>query len=238
MSTLIEDKKNFLASYACDSYVSNGMRIGLGTGSTVAYFLKALSQRINDLHDCTFFVTSEDTLHRCTALQLPVCSLEQIEPNDVCLDLTVDGADQIDARGAMIKGGGGALLREKILAQVSTEYLILITDEKEIDSLTVPLPVEVPPYSVTIAIDSLSKLVGCEKKAITLRRGDRIFGPARTENAAVILDIQYDTIKDPKRLATLLSNEPYVLAHGLFVERSYTYLVHNGTNTEARKISW
>ncbi len=217
-------QRHALAAYAVERYIHDGMHIGLGTGRTMLAMIELLSTRLSSLKKCRFFFTSADTLQACLRLNIPVAPLYQLSQTTCPIDLTIDGADQIDARGVMIKGGGGALLREKILAQASKDYLICITNEKRVDSISFPLPIEVPAYATDIAQRSLAALFNCSMENIVLRQSNSILGPARTEQNANILDVHYTHIADARALAAQLSQEPYVLAHGLFVERNYQYI--------------
>ena len=198
---------------AAADLVERGMRLGLGTGSTVAFFLEALYERGLDVAGVA---SSEATAQRCRQLGLRLLPAE--EAHD--LDLTVDGADELDRNLTLTKGGGGALLREKVLARASARMVVIATVDKVVDRLgrTFPLPVEVVPFAAPVVVREL-ELWGFE---VTPRGGGRY----RTDNRNAILDLRRDDgIDDPGELEVALALIPGVVESGLFVDLAHLALL-------------
>ena len=203
-----------IAAKEAITYVKDGMKLGLGTGSTVDEFLILLSKEIqNGLNICGV-VTSEKTKNLSNKLSIPLTTLENVKK----LDLTIDGADEIDADLSLIKGGGGALLREKIIAFNSNEVLIIADESKLVDKLGVfKLPIEVSPYEHEVTsfriMDKLNE-VGCNG-SISLRKDDQnIF---ITDGGNYIYDLSIGLINEPDNLEQLLNLIPGVFENGLFI---------------------
>jgi len=203
-----------IAAKEAITYVKDGMTLGLGTGSTVDEFLILLSKEIqNGLNICGV-VTSEKTKNLSNKLSIPLTTLENVKK----LDLTIDGADEIDVDLSLIKGGGGALLREKIIAFNSNEVLIIADESKLVDKLGVfKLPIEVSPYEHEVTsfriMDKLNE-VGCNG-SISLRKDDQnIF---ITDGGNYIYDLSIGLINEPDNLEQLLNLIPGVFENGLFI---------------------
>ena len=194
------------AGRAATDRVEEGMRLGLGTGSTVAYFLDALAERGLGVSGVA---TSRATEERCAELGIAV-----LDPADVAeLDLCVDGADELTSSLALTKGGGGALLREKVVATMSRSMLVIATTDKVVGRLgdTFPLPLEVIPFAVGPVRRRLEAL-GFQTEA---RDGGRY----RTDNGNVVLDARLPGgIEDPSDLDLTLARIPGIAEHGLFVD--------------------
>lgn len=194
------------AGEAAAALVESGMRLGLGTGSTVAHFLDALAAR--DL-DVAGVPTSEATAARCRELGIALLDLADTER----LDLVVDGADELTPELALTKGGGGALLREKVVAAMGERFVVIATPDKVVDRLgaTFPLPVEV----VDFAIPEVRRRVQALGASEVTVRGD---GAWRTDNGHAILDAVFAAgIPDVDDLDVALALIPGVAEHGLFV---------------------
>lgn len=198
------------------NYVEPGMRIGLGTGSTAAHFVDLLGARIRDgLTDIIGVPTSEATRQQAEKLGIALATLDE----HPVLDLTVDGADEIDRDLRMIKGGGGALLREKIVATASEQVIIIADRSKLVDTLgAFPLPLEVVSFGLTATrnmIELMAADCGCEGQ-ITLRMGagDK---PFTTDGGNLILDCAFGKIEDPEGLDDALQLVPGVVETGLFI---------------------
>lgn len=193
------------AGRAAAERVGDGMRLGLGTGSTVAHFLDALAERGADVAGVP---TSQATADRCRELGISL-----LDPADVDrLDLCVDGADELTPQLALTKGGGGALLREKVVADMADRMIVIATPGKVVERLgdSFPLPVEVVPFAVAPVRRSLERL-GCE---VAVRDG----GAYRTDNGNAVLDARFPGgIEDPAETAATLAAIPGVAEHGLFV---------------------
>jgi ribose 5-phosphate isomerase A len=198
-------------------FVEDGMRLGLGTGSTAAWFVKALAERVRDEGwTVTCVPTSERTHALAAGLGLDLTTLDKIG----WLDLTVDGADEFDGELNLIKGGGGALLREKIVATASDRMIVIADDEKQVARLgAFPLPVEVVRFGweTTRAIieDTLTEAGIAEPKMMLRMDGD---APFDTDEGHLILDLHLGAIENPRVLALLLNQIPGVVEHGLFID--------------------
>lgn len=196
------------AGEAAAELVTDGMRLGLGTGSTVVHFLEAVAAR--DL-DVAGVPTSSDTAARCERLGIGLLSPGDVEE----LDLAVDGADELDAELSLTKGGGGALLREKVVASMARRFVVIATTDKHVDRLgdSFALPVEVVPFAVAPVTRRIEAL-GFE---VTLRMGDD--GPARTDNGNAVLDCRLPGgIEDPAVTELQLAIVPGVCETGLFID--------------------
>ena len=206
------------------SYVEDGMKLGLGTGSTVDEFLILLSEEIkNGLNICGV-VTSEKTKNLSNKLSIPLTTLEKVNK----LDLTIDGADEIDNDLSLIKGGGGALLREKIIAFSSNELLIIADESKLVDKLgDFKLPVEVSPYEHDVTslriMDKLNKIG--YKGSISLRKDNQnIF---ITDGGNYIYDLSIGLISEPNIVENLLNLIPGVFENGLFINLTKKVIIGN-----------
>ena len=196
------------------TYVENGMRLGIGTGSTAEEFVRLLAEKVSEGLQVRGVPTSERTARLCLELGVPLNSLDELPE----LDLTIDGADEVDGSLRLIKGGGGALLREKIVAASSRLMLVVADDSKKVTRLgAFPLPVEVMPFGVgstQIRLERACAALGLGG-AVTMRKRDgRIFV---TDGGHYILDCAFGAIPDPERLAATLSALPGVVEHGLFL---------------------
>lgn len=195
--------------------VQPGMKIGLGSGSTAKLFIEMLGERVKAGLNVVTVPTSVATETQARALGIPVVTLDQ-EPY---LDLTIDGADELDEELRLIKGGGGALLREKIVATASARLIIIADQSKKVDRLgRFPLPIEVVPFGLTATrnmIQTLAADVGC-KGEITVRLSPD-GNPFVTDSGHFILDCAFGSIPDPDALADSLQIVPGVVEHGLFI---------------------
>jgi ribose 5-phosphate isomerase A len=201
------------AAEAALSEVRDGMRLGIGTGSTAEHFVRALAERVRDGLTVIGVPTSERTAALCAELGVPLATLETCPE----LDLTVDGADELDARLTLIKGGGGALLREKIVATASARMIVIADGSKRVARLgRFPLPVEVVPFGLTAtknAIVAVLSRIGVDVP-VRLRGGDV---PFVTDGGHHILDIDMGEIDEPVSLSRALLEIPGVVDHGLFI---------------------
>ena len=207
--------KRAAAGRALD-FVTPGMRLGLGTGSTATAFVTLLGERVARGLRIIGVPTSERTAMLAASLRIPLATLEE-EPE---LDLTIDGADEYDSALRLIKGGGGALLREKITATASRRMIVIADASKEVDLLgRFPLPVEVNRFGLAVtrrAVVREAACCGCEG-AVALRQADG--GDAYvTDGGHLILDCHFGAIRDPEALAAALNAIPGVVEHGLFIK--------------------
>jgi len=195
-------------------HVSDGMKIGLGTGSTAARFVAGLGEMVANGLNVVCVPTSEATREQAESLSIPLTRLDE-EP---VLDLTVDGADELDANLSLIKGGGGALLREKIVASSSKRMIVIADHTKKVKTLgAFSLPVEVVPFGVkstAMKLEHAGKWAGCEGAlALRIRDGELFV----TDNGNVIIDCAFGKIPDAQKLASVISAIPGVVDHGLFI---------------------
>jgi ribose 5-phosphate isomerase A len=213
-ATKVDDFKAQAARAAID-FVKPGIRLGLGTGSTAYHFVEAVGELVRNGLEVTCVPTSEATRAHAEKLRIPLSSLDETPQ----LDLTVDGADEIDDQLRLIKGGGGALLREKIVATAS-DRMVVIADDSKI-SVTLgshPLPVEVVRFGLRATmrlIEALSAEAGCEGD-IRLRPGQGDL-PFITDQGNLIVDCAFHKIPEPEVLAFALKRVPGVVEHGLFL---------------------
>ena len=196
------------------AFVRPGMKLGLGTGSTARHFVDLIGQAVREGLDVVGVPTSEATFRQAEALGVPLATLDELPE----LDLTVDGADEIDTSLRMIKGGGGALLREKIVAASSKRMLAIADSTKRVACLgAFPLPIEVVPFGLAATRHSVERAcaaLGLKGSIALRRRGDEIFV---TDGGHYILDCAFGAIADPEALARALAFIPGVVEHGLFI---------------------
>jgi ribose 5-phosphate isomerase A len=210
----VDAQKRAAAARALD-FVRNGMRVGLGTGSTAKHFVDLLSERVRAGLDIVAVPTSEATRAQAAKLGIALTTLDEIDQ----LDVTVDGADEIAPDLTLIKGGGGALLREKIVAAASMRMVIIADDSKWVSTLgRFPLPIEIVPFGAMAtrsAIDAALRDCGCSGP-MALRKGNdgKVFV---TDGGHWILDAHLQRIADPRGLAARLCAVPGVMEHGLFI---------------------
>lgn len=211
---MTDDYKQAAALRAIE-FVESGMRLGLGTGSTAAKFVDLLGQRVREGLEVICVPTSEGTRAQAHALGIRLTTLDD-EP---FLDLTIDGADELDGDLRLIKGGGGALLREKIVAAASDRMLVIADASKKVPILgAYPLPVEVVRFGLAATralMESLAADVGCDGH-IRLRIG--LDGqPFVTDGGNYIFDCAFGRIEDPEALDDALKLVPGVVENGLFL---------------------
>ena len=209
-----EDLKERAARAALD-LVEDGMQLGLGTGSTAARFVKAVGERVAQGLRVLCVPSSEITRAQAEGLGIPLTTLDETPR----LDLTVDGADEIDHQLRLIKGGGGALLREKIVATASDRMVVIADDSKLVARLgTHPLPVEVVRFGLLATmslIEAIAVETGCHGE-IKLRSGTGD-APFVTDQGNLIVDCAFGAIPEPEVLAFALKRIPGVVEHGLFL---------------------
>ncbi len=210
------------AAEAALELVEPGMKLGLGTGSTAAAFIDALGARARAGLQVECVATSAATEAQAKAAGVPLASLDDTGE----LDLTIDGADEIDPSLGLIKGGGGALLREKIVAMASQRFVVIADESKLVEALgAFPLPVEVEPFgaqSTLRMIGMVGREAGCEGEVRLREAAD---GSFRTDGGHFIADCHFGVIADPVLLADMLSMIPGVIEHGLFIDMADAALI-------------
>ena len=221
-----QDSQKQMAAARAVELVSSGMKLGLGTGSTAAYFVDLLAERARSGLELVCVPTSEATRERASRQGLFVTTLDEVPR----LDLTVDGADEIDQELRLIKGGGGALLREKIVAHASARMVVIADRSKLVQRLgAFPLPIEVVPFGLTatrIAVETQASRLGLVGQ-IELRRdpSGKIF---HTDGGHFILDAAFGAIPDPVALSSRLGDTPGVVEHGLFIGLARGAIIASG----------
>jgi len=196
-------------------YVQDGMKLGLGTGTTAEAFLDVLGPRVKGGLKIIGTATSERTAERARALSIPLADLDQLAP----LDLTIDGADEADRALTLIKGGGGALLREKIVATSSRKMIVIADRSKLVEKLGhFPLPIEVVSFGhATTAARIIQVLAGLGYNRVPVVVRMRDGEPFKTDTGNLIYDCSLGVIGDVSLLALALSSITGVVEHGLFV---------------------
>jgi ribose 5-phosphate isomerase A len=215
----IDTQKRAAAARALE-FVEPGMRLGLGTGSTARHFVELLAERVRGGLRIVGVPTSQETQSDAQRLGVPLTTLDETP----ALDLTVDGADEIAPDLSLIKGGGGALLREKIVASASARMLVIADESKWVAALgRFPLPVEVVPFGLAAtraAVEAAAAAAGCPGPALLRRTKDGL--PFVSDCGHWILDAALGRIADPTALADRLARIPGVVEHGLFIGLAQT----------------
>jgi ribose 5-phosphate isomerase A len=204
-------------------HVRDGMKLGLGTGSTAKHFVELLGEKVKGGLRVVGVPTSEATRAQAQAVGVSLTTLDEIDH----LDLTVDGADEIDPQFNLIKGGGGALLREKIVASASDRMIVIADDSKWVEPLgRFPLPIEVVPFGLAAtqrAIADAFVQAGVSGQMVVRKGKDgHVFV---TDGGHWIVDARLGEIQDAPRLAGLLSVIPGVVEHGLFIGLASTAIL-------------
>jgi ribose 5-phosphate isomerase A len=211
------DKAKFVAAKRAVDFVQSGMKVGLGTGSTAAWMVRCLAERVREEGlRVTGVPTSTRTAQLAQQLGIPITSLDDAK----WLDLTIDGADEFDANLNLIKGGGAALLQEKIVATASDQMIVIADAAKEVAQLgAFPLPVEVIPFGwqTTKALieETLVSLDVLNRECSLRMNGDK---PLITDESNYIVDLHLKRIGNPRQLALVLNQIPGVVENGLFID--------------------
>lgn len=218
------DGKQMAGEKAVD-FIEDGMLLGLGTGSTVYWTLKKLGERVKEGLRVQGVPTSRQTEELAVEFGIPLLNISEARE----LDLTIDGADEVDRPFNLIKGGGGALLREKMVASISRKLIIVVDESKTVPVLgRFPLPVEVVPYGWEVTRRQISEL-GCTPQ---LRLRDEV--PFLTDNGNYILDCRFAAIEEPQGLSHQLNSIPGVVENGLFVNRTDLVIVGGADGVSIR----
>lgn len=213
------------AALAALEYIEDGMTLGLGSGSTAEIFIKHLGLLVADGMKIIGVPTSKRTEAVAIENGIPL-----IEPDKVSsIQLTIDGADEVDPGFSLIKGGGACLLREKIIAHASDKMIVIADESKIVDILgEYPLPIEVDPFAMPLTAEKIYNALvnsGCESAVTVLRQNIDGGGPLITDGGHFLLDCNCKKIPDPAETALLLSKIPGVMEHGLFVDLASIIIV-------------
>lgn len=211
------DKAKFVAAKRASEYVEDGMRVGLGTGSTAAWLVRCLGERVRDHGlQMTAVPTSTRTAELARDVGIKVVTLDEVK----WLDLTIDGTDEFDCDLNLIKGGGGALLQEKIVATASDKMVVIADDAKEVETLgAFALPIEVIPFGLQTTktlIEETLVSMDVSGRSSTLRMNGAT--PFVTDEGNHILDLHLKRIGNARQLSLVLNQMPGVVENGLFID--------------------
>ena len=225
-----KDLEKETAARAAVELVRDGQIVGLGTGSTAAYAVRFLGERVQAGLKIKGIPTSVRTKELATNLGIPLATLDEFQQ----IDITIDGADEIDPELRLIKGGGGALLREKIVASVTRQFVVIADSSKQVASLgKFPVPVEVIPFAQTLVAKKIESL-GASVKAREYAYGN----PFVTDEGHHILDCTFGVIFDAESLAKELDHMPGVVEHGLFLGMASVALIGQGDRVIELRRGW
>jgi ribose 5-phosphate isomerase A len=217
------DAQKRAAAARAVEFVRPGMRLGLGTGSTARHFVELVGERVKAGLKVVAVPTSQATRADAERCGIPLTTLDETPE----LDLTVDGADEIAPDLSLIKGGGGALLREKIVAAASARMIVIADRSKWVDKLgRFPLPVEVAPFGLGATLRAIDKAIAALQKSGPLTLRKKADGLAFvTDGGHWIVDAALGKIDDPAAMAHALSGIPGVMGHGLFIGLAQTAIL-------------
>ncbi|WP_426061010.1 ribose-5-phosphate isomerase RpiA [Hymenobacter sp. B1770] len=217
------EQEKRLAARAALRWVRSGMLVGLGSGSTAAFFIAALGESIRQ-SDLQVQATATSLASEALAQQ---AGIPLVEPRrGLRFDLTVDGADELDAQLRLVKGGGGALLREKVLATAS-DYLLIVADSSKVVTQLgrFPLPLEVVPFALPWVLDAVAALGGAP--VLRSMKNDSMEA-ARSDQNNFLVDCHFEAVPEPERLALHLQGIPGIVEHGLFLGLAQAAVVARG----------
>ncbi|NJR26329.1 MAG: ribose-5-phosphate isomerase RpiA [Richelia sp. CSU_2_1] len=210
-----------LVGFAAADRVQSGTIVGLGTGSTTAYTIQALGDRLKSgqLKDIKGVPTSFQSEVLAKQYGVPLTTLDEIDR----IDIAIDGADEVDPHLNLIKGGGAAHTREKVVDYLAAQFIVVVDSSKMVDKLgsTFRVPIEVIPMAITPVTCAIEKLGGKPE----LRMGVKKAGPVITDQGNMVLDVRFDNLDNPGELEKTLNNIPGVLENGLFVNCTDLVLV-------------
>jgi len=218
------------AGDAAAARVKSGMKVGMGTGSTAVWAIRGIGKRLasGEIHDVVAVATSSQSEMECQKLGIPLRSMNDPEINGR-LDLTIDGADEIDGDLNLTKGGGGALLIEKIVAYSSEAMIVAVDDSKLVANLGLvfPIPLEVLPLARIPVLRAIELLGGQP----AVRMAERKMGAVITDNGNIIVDVRFPEAINPVEMEIRLGQIPGVLGNGLFTQGAPTVIVGHGDGT-------
>lgn len=217
---------------AAANLVTSGSIVGLGTGSTAAFAIQHLGERLHsgELKDIKGVPTSFQSAALARQHQIPLTTLDDVE----FLDVAIDGADEVDPQKNLIKGGGAAHTQEKVVDSLAKLFVVVVDRAKLVDRLGVsPVPVEVLPFAVTPAMREIKKLGGNPEIRMA---GNSKDGPVITDQGNMVLDVKFELIADPGELNRILNTVPGVVDSGLFVGAAHIVLV--GDIRDGQPVVW
>lgn len=205
-----------LAAEKAVEYIRDGMTVGLGSGSTAFYAIQKIGERVREGLRIKAVATSVKSENIARGLDIPVYQASEIES----IDIAIDGADEVDPHNNLIKGGGGSLLREKIIAFASKKFHVIVDESKLTKKLgTFPLPVEIVPFAAVLTLKHLKALGG----DVSLRKvKEEVF---ITDNGNLIADCRFGDITDPAKLDARIKTIPGVVETGLFINRMVSSVI-------------
>lgn len=223
--------KRRAANFAVD-FIESGMVVGLGTGSTAQCVIMEIAERLDrkELHSLIFIPSSLKTANFASDLGIELSGIDKVQS----IDINIDGADEVDASGNLIKGGGGALLREKIIAQSSRRNVIVVDQSKISTELgeNWHLPVEVLPFGYRLEISYIASL-GAKPEIRKCVEGKNF----KTDQGNYILDCDFGLISDPQWLSSKLEQRAGIIEHGLFVQTTNDLIIGRPDSVEHRHIT-
>jgi ribose 5-phosphate isomerase A len=224
---MAHDQEKEAAARASLRFVRDGDIVGLGSGSTAAYAVRLLGERVRAGLKICGIPTSSQTRELATSLGIPLTTFDEVQE----IDVTIDGADEVDSQLRLIKGGGGALLHEKVVAWASRQLVIIADSSKQVPMLgNFPVPIEVIAFAQALVKKRMEALGA----SVKLRQSNG--SPFVTDEGHHILDCSFGQIPDPPALARRLSDMPGVVEHGLFIDMASVVLIARGHEvTELRR---
>ncbi len=218
---MANDQEKEAAARASLQFIKDGQVVGLGTGSTAAYFIQLLGEKVKAGLRIRGIPTSIRSKELAESLGIPLTTLDECQD----IDVTVDGADEVDPQLRLIKGGGGAMLREKVVASATKTMIVVADASKQVQKLgKFPLPVEVIRFAQSLVAKKIAAL-GARVQV----RADASGQPYLTDENNHILDCHFGEMRDPDRLARQLSEMPGVVEHGLFIQMASVALFAKGS---------
>jgi ribose 5-phosphate isomerase A len=223
------------AAAAALDYIKDAMVVGLGTGSTSAHFVRLLGERVRQGLRVKGVPTSEATRALAEQVGVPLIDISRVEQ----IDVDVDGADEIDPKFRLIKGGGGALLREKIVAAASAHMVVIADESKAVDVLgAFALPIEVTRFGFALTarrVYAALRESQCAGHEVALRTSGKANEPVITDGGNYILDAHAKLMPAPDRLASALERIPGIVEHGLFINLARTVILGKAKGVEIRE---